>query len=85
MYEHVRYRKKDVRARLLSIIVKKDVRARLLPCTSTSIIAEMKNVCYRCTSTSIIAEKMYEHVYYRKKMYEHVYYRKKDVRARLLS
>ena len=40
MYEHVRYRKKDVRARLLSIIVKKmyehvhyrkkDVRARLL-------------------------------------------------------
>ena len=58
MYEHVCYRKKEVRARLLS----------QKRCTSTSIIVKKmyEHVYYR-TSTSIIVEKMYEHVYYRKK------------------
>ena len=51
MYEHVYYRKKEVRARLLS----------QKRCTSTSIIVKKmyEHVYYR--------KKMYEHVYYRKK------------------
>ena len=51
MYEHVYYRRKEVRARLLS----------QKRCTSASIIAEERyeHVYYR--------KKMYEHVYYRKK------------------
>ena len=51
MYEHVYYRKKDVRARLLS----------QKRCTSTSIIVK-KDVRAR----HIIVEKMYEPIYYRK-------------------
>ena len=52
MYEHVYYRKKDVRARLLLKKMYEHVYYRKKK---------------RCTSTSIIVKKMYEHVYYRKK------------------
>ena len=70
MYEHVCYRKKEVRARLLS----------QKRCTNSSVIVKKmyEHGYYRKkvgTSTSIIV----------KKMYVHVYYRKKDVRARPLS
>ena len=70
MHEHVCYRKKEVRARLL-------LQKR---CTNSSVIVKKmyEHVYYRkkrCTSTSVTV----------KKRYEHAYYRRKDVRTRLLS
>ena len=70
MHEHVCYRIKEVRARIL-------LQKR---CTNSSVIVKKmyEHVYYRkkrCTSTSIMV----------KKTWEDVYYRKKDVRASLLS